>query len=409
MNKKIKAGTPQSLDLVFETRVVSEEQRMVDYVASDQNIDRYKTRLKGWKLDNYRRCPVVLFGHNRSMPPIGRALDIHEQDGELRVRVQFAPRDTYEFADTCYKLVRDGFMPGVSVGFTPSDARYDEKEGVTDLIDNELFELSCVPVPGNAGALAKSWALIPEAYRGLFTANRSASVKEIPGVDLEQIRVAITEWVNSEKPQERQADHEAPAPDDDEADPSVSELSQRIALLNAAVESLGEERAEMARFFKTELAARSEDAKAYIRTIAVLKTIAAMVDFDLERVDDESAHDDLCKAVQEGVVRAGAMLNRQNRAQLTEAVKLISGVLEAAAQSGAQDMGEPEEIAEAAPKKTERESEMLKQIQEQISRLASTVEIVAGGDAGRVLVGESRPSTPSPLDLILAKMNAQKG
>ena len=108
----------------------------------------------GWVLDGYRANPVFLWAHDRSLPPIGRASAVWVADGELRASVEFAPT---EFAGQVWELYAAGFLRGVSVGFLPLEVEArtasDGRRGCR-YVRQELLEISAVPVPMHAGALA---------------------------------------------------------------------------------------------------------------------------------------------------------------------------------------------------------------------------------------------------------------
>ncbi len=108
----------------------------------------------GWELEGYRRNPVFLWAHDRSIPPIGQAKRIWFDDGALHAEVEFAPTD---FAREVADLYVDGFMRGVSVGFLPLDVETREaSDGRRGYFyrRQELLEISAVPVPMHTDALA---------------------------------------------------------------------------------------------------------------------------------------------------------------------------------------------------------------------------------------------------------------
>ncbi len=132
------------------------------FVASEPVPDRYEDIVDAsWLLDNYRRNPVVLYGHDWSAPPIGRAVQIEVRDQRLIAEVEFDTEDE-DSARIAGKVER-GFLNAVSVGFRPGrvidrsqlpeeDPRHGEHGAV--LFDNELLELSVVAVPALPSAEA---------------------------------------------------------------------------------------------------------------------------------------------------------------------------------------------------------------------------------------------------------------
>ena len=108
----------------------------------------------GWELGGYRRNPVFLWAHDRSIPPIGQAKQVWFDEGALHAVVEFAPTD---FAREIAGLYVDGFMRGVSVGFLPLEVELREaSDGGRGYFyrRQELLEISAVPVPMHTDALA---------------------------------------------------------------------------------------------------------------------------------------------------------------------------------------------------------------------------------------------------------------
>lgn len=119
----------------------------------------------GWELEGYRRNPVFLWAHDRSIPPIGQAKRVWSDAGALNAVVEFAPTD---FAREVADLYVDGFMRGVSVGFLPLEVELREaSDGRRGYLyrRQELLEISAVPVPMHSDALAIG-SQEPEVRRG---------------------------------------------------------------------------------------------------------------------------------------------------------------------------------------------------------------------------------------------------
>ncbi len=108
----------------------------------------------GWELEGYRRNPVFLWAHDRSIPPIGQSRRIWVEAGALHAVIEFAATD---FAREVAELYLRGFMRGVSVGFLPLDVETREaSNGRRGYLyrRQELLEISAVPVPMHSDALA---------------------------------------------------------------------------------------------------------------------------------------------------------------------------------------------------------------------------------------------------------------
>lgn len=143
--------------------------RALRFTISTGTVDREQDRiaLAGWDLANFKRNPVVLWGHDASRLPIGRAFDLRIEDAALKASVEFIPADTPEggqFAESVYRLARGGFIAATSVGFRPLKWDYtrDQERGADDWFpgidfeEQELVELSVVTVPANPEALIEA-------------------------------------------------------------------------------------------------------------------------------------------------------------------------------------------------------------------------------------------------------------
>jgi HK97 family phage prohead protease len=139
-------------------RFVSGDERAVDVLASSDTLDAHGTIVEqDWELDEFRANPVVFYNHEHGELPIGRAEDIRLEDGALQMRVRFASAEANPRAEQAYRLMREGVLRGVSVGFVPGDVRLEKRDGrdVLVLSRNRLFELSVTPLPSNPDALAR--------------------------------------------------------------------------------------------------------------------------------------------------------------------------------------------------------------------------------------------------------------
>jgi len=142
-------------------------ERVLEFIGSTEAQDRDGDiiRASGWNLKDFKANPVIMWAHDYSQPPIGRAKKVWVDNKQLKFEVEFVPKETYEFADVIYRLVKDGYIKATSVGFIPR--QWDEmtsKEGDPDLgwsplvyKKQDLLELSIVPVPSNPEALINAW------------------------------------------------------------------------------------------------------------------------------------------------------------------------------------------------------------------------------------------------------------
>lgn len=133
-------------------------------VASNEDVDRYGdiVRASGWELTNFRKNPVLLFGHNSRALPVGRVLRIEVEGTRLVADLEFMDEETSKESAQVERMLRAGFLNASSVGFSPTKTpkrildENNEWTGGYEFVGQELMELSIVPVPALASALVVS-------------------------------------------------------------------------------------------------------------------------------------------------------------------------------------------------------------------------------------------------------------
>jgi HK97 family phage prohead protease len=133
-------------------------------VASAPTSDRYDDIVAAdWNLDHFKANPVVLWGHDYSIPPVGRVVELSMDGDNLVAEIEWDTDPSNKLGQTVSSQFKRGFLNAVSVGFTPGaqiqrssldedDPMYGKK-GVVHT-QNELMELSAVPIPAHRDALA---------------------------------------------------------------------------------------------------------------------------------------------------------------------------------------------------------------------------------------------------------------
>lgn len=178
----VETGAALRKAFVTECKAIDQEARSVDFVISTASVDRMGDTIAvdGWKLDTYRKNPVVLWAHDASELPVAKASNVRIEDGKLKARAEFVPKEISGKANAVFELIRGGFLSATSVGFAPIKYAFteapDRKYGI-DFIEQELLEFSVVPIPANAEALVEA---------------RSA------GIDIEPIREWATKLFESQ-------------------------------------------------------------------------------------------------------------------------------------------------------------------------------------------------------------------
>jgi HK97 family phage prohead protease len=152
--------------IIAPVDTIESDKRVLRFTISTAAVDRESDTIavNGWDLTNYRKNPVVLWGHDSYSLPIGRGFDVAVEDGALKASVEFVPEDLPQggaLAESVYRLARSGFIAATSVGFRPLKWSFtsDKDRGADDWFpgidfeEQELVELSIVTVPANPEAL----------------------------------------------------------------------------------------------------------------------------------------------------------------------------------------------------------------------------------------------------------------
>lgn len=146
---------------VFKAGLQSQDDPF-EFVLSDESVDRMGDviRAAGWDLDNFKNNPVALFGHDHDKV-IGIWQNVRVVGKRLMGRLKLADEGTSEFIDTTRKLVEQGVLRAVSVGFQPIEAL--PRKGGVEYVKSALHEISVVAVPANQNALAVAKAMCSKA------------------------------------------------------------------------------------------------------------------------------------------------------------------------------------------------------------------------------------------------------
>src|SRR4051812_16619520 len=64
-------------------RASGENPRAIDFIISTATPDRYGDTIavNGWRLENFRKNPVVLWLHNNQQPPVAKASNVRAEGG----------------------------------------------------------------------------------------------------------------------------------------------------------------------------------------------------------------------------------------------------------------------------------------------------------------------------------------
>jgi len=131
----------------------------LEFVMSDGSVDRMGDVIEpdGWRLDNFHRNPVALFGHNPDFV-VGNWRDVGVRKGQLTGRLELM-EPVSDRQREVHAAVKAGFLRAVSVGFHSDSFEPLGKSGGLRFTEAELVECSLVAVPANPNALAMAKAL----------------------------------------------------------------------------------------------------------------------------------------------------------------------------------------------------------------------------------------------------------
>jgi HK97 family phage prohead protease len=108
---------------------------------------------RGAFLDSLAKRKTRLLWQHQLDQPIGRELELREDSHGLWGRWSIADTATGREAR---ELLQFGLIDSFSIGYTPVDYTF-RADGARVLKSVELFEVSLVTIPANAGAVVEAW------------------------------------------------------------------------------------------------------------------------------------------------------------------------------------------------------------------------------------------------------------
>jgi HK97 family phage prohead protease len=194
----------RSLD--FTVKSVDEAARSFEVVASTDTIDGHGDIVEQtFDLKRYKKNPVVLWLHNsfgyfdgaraEDFLPIGKAEGVKVSNGQLEAKIVFATEKANPLAEKIFNQVLEGTLRAVSIGFKPGTVTRTENNDTGKvtyrLANNELFEISVVPIPSNPDAVAKSLVSAERNELSRIAAKTAAEAdphKKAKSMDPEQLQ-----------------------------------------------------------------------------------------------------------------------------------------------------------------------------------------------------------------------------
>lgn len=167
-------------NLSISTRVLSEADGIVEYIASDATLDSYQESIlpTGWRFSMFQKNAPFVDSHNYYSieAMLGKVTGARVEGGQLIETVQWAKDiPEHKLATIGWKLTLGGFLKAVSVGFRslksawPNDTGWNgfvSQAGLTPdqaakcrriFIEQEQLELSACVIGANPSAVAKAF------------------------------------------------------------------------------------------------------------------------------------------------------------------------------------------------------------------------------------------------------------
>jgi HK97 family phage prohead protease len=147
--------------VTFAVKQANDSERTIEHVITARTVDRDGDVVepRGVRSDNFRKNPVVLFGHNSWNFPVAKNVALDVTDDQIVALTQFAGLEQANAeAETAYRMARDGFLNAWSIGFMPITWSEDKALPGQDgwwFKETELYEYSLVPIPSNPEALSR--------------------------------------------------------------------------------------------------------------------------------------------------------------------------------------------------------------------------------------------------------------
>lgn len=278
MNVGTKAGSevPDAAELQRLAESVGVEwqeglaDRVVPYWASDERVDRQGDIVRqNFDFADFDKNPVMPFNHQWNEMPVGSIIrhevrqrsDADYTGPALHTLNVFATEEQSPFADSVFRMVRGGFMPGSSIGFRPKtviDVKDPEERAALGLgpwglilDDNILLEHSPTTIPANPGAVAVLNSMkaagelkahdviaIRELQRGRIVAGEGDLRKWL---EMEAVTLSVWKCLFPDARLEVHKDLDVPLVLDADAVNRVSESEKKIAALAEEMKALRSE------------------------------------------------------------------------------------------------------------------------------------------------------------------------
>ena len=134
-------------------------------VISDGSIDEEGDVVdpKGLDWSKYQKNPLVTFGHNYNIAPIGRSMwQKLIADFTWKAKTQYIPKpkdyptEKEWFPDSIYHMIKEGFLPGKSIGGITKWIKDETGKAKRIATKSIIYEYSVVPRQANNNAIVEA-------------------------------------------------------------------------------------------------------------------------------------------------------------------------------------------------------------------------------------------------------------
>jgi HK97 family phage prohead protease len=141
----------KNIQEVEKIKEINKDDMTITHYISTSTPDRFNEVMnpKGCDSLEYRKNPVVFFGHRSRDLPIARNEKLIIDDSGILAVTKF---DTSEFAKEVFRLNAEGFLNSWSIGFLPLESPK-MKDNYLYFDKWKLLEYSSVPIPANPDAV----------------------------------------------------------------------------------------------------------------------------------------------------------------------------------------------------------------------------------------------------------------
>jgi len=325
----------QRLSLASSVRLeegADKDARTINVVCSTSMPNDHGFRILqeegAWDLSRFQANPVVLYGHNdvglfssdpRHTLPIGRAENVRMEDGALRCTIRFASADANPLAEQVYRLMSEGMLSAVSVGFDPLEI--DEPENAEPIVTKALlYELSVVPMGSDPGALRErnSRALVQ-----LATSRRKPETLNMPQLQTDPNTPVAAKLAAEDAAPAASPPSDPPGDADAKSDPmqecidACSALQDAIEKCSAACHAVedmadaSDECKSACEALRSSSAQTKDDAEACKQACTDAMGSAAPADGGEEMADDGSPAAEMARKLRAELVRVKGELRAQ--------------------------------------------------------------------------------------------------